>query len=204
MNFLTVGHRLNKQMDKLAKELCNPNSAETKQLAKDIVFSQYRRDVETGLDAYEMFQEALAARGRTSTNWYFITIRPPDDYDWSDFLQRVRRLLARSCFKDWTLSFEQKGLTEDTLGTGYHIHLVADMTQKSKGQVLRDVSSTFNTIKPEFIDVKTTRNPGELISNYLIDYSSDDGHKETTKIWDKMWRDKIGLRDLYKHGEDMP
>lgn len=208
MNFLTVGSRLNKQIAKYKKDLTIPGQdlpPEVAAVAENMVWHQYRADVKTGLQAYAIFQEELANIGLADKNWYFITIRPSNSIEWSAFLERVKRLIARSCFKDYTLSFEQKGTSTENLGDGFHVHIVANMTQRSKGEVLRDIARTFQGIvDTQYIDVKPTRNPHDVVSKYLIAYESDDGHKETTKSWDTLWRQQHGLQDLYKPGEELP
>lgn len=209
MNFLTVGARLNKAIDKRTKDLMLDDSKEQREIARKIAtemaWQQYEQDVETGLKAYAIFQEKLQAMGMSRTNWYLITIRPPTAVDWNAFLERVKLLITRRCFREWTLSFEQKGTTEDTLGNGFHVHIVASVTQRSKGELLRDISSTMKgLIGSEGIDIEPTRNPGTIIQNYLIDYKSNDGHKELTHEWDTRWRLTMGLKATYTNEDNLP
>lgn len=135
---------------------------------------------------------------------YMITVRPNDTkIDLIDFIQKVNSLTSRKCFLEGSYSFEQKGTCVDDLGKGFHVHIVAKMSQASKGQVLRDVTSTFKDwidkgfITPNNIDVRTTKNPDELINTYLVEYKSDDGHKEVTQSWDELWRTGNSLKRLY-------
>lgn len=133
-------------------------------------------------------------------NYYFITIRPDEKLiDFDSFYTLVKKFINRACFIDYTLSFEQKGITDETLGVGFHCHIVANMTQRSRKEALRDTQSTFKSCTaPNCIDVKTTRNPKELVENYMIAYESDDGHKIVTKTWDEKWRESKGLQNTYE------
>lgn len=98
----------------------------------------------------------------------------------------------------FTLSFEQKGTTTETMGHGYHTHIIATMKQKSKGEVLRDTQSSFqHTTAPNCIDVSLCKNPEEVVQNYLIDYVSNDNHKITTKEYDSIWRTSLNLQATY-------
>lgn len=133
------------------------------------------------------------------TGCYMITIRPMDGkIDWPEFETTIHTLLSRKCFTKFTYSFEQKGETIEDMGKGFHVHIVSKVTQDSKSQLLRDIKSSLkgwiatNKIGESGIDVQQCRNPTETIQNYLIDYKSDDDHKEKTKLIDQQWRQVIG------------
>lgn len=204
MNFLTVGSRLNKQMDKLRRQFERDFDADkAKEIATRLVFNQYEADVRTGLEAMARFKQIAAEMGYAADgNWYFITVRPPSG-NFQAFYTAIAKMLQRKCFLQFQASYEQKGVTESTLGEGYHVHLVAKMRQRSKGEVLRDLASTLRDVCAEnYIDVKVTKNPQQLFQKYCVAYESDDGHKAETKLWDTTWRERMGLRDVYD--DDMP
>lgn len=142
----------------------------------------------------------------TVNNQYFITVRPDTNkITFDDFYKLVSKYVSRKCFKSYTLSFEQKGTEEADLGKGFHVHIVADMTQRSKGEVLRDSKSTFACCTAEnCIKVIPTRNPTDIITKYLINYESDDGHKMSTQNADSTWRATRGLQDLYEGPGALP
>lgn len=139
-----------------------------------------------------------------TTQWYFITIRPAcDKITFELFYNKIAKLTDRKCFKSFTASFEQKGTSQDTLGDGFHVHIVANTTHRSKGEVLRDLTSTFNKwinlkyITENNIDVKPSKTPQQIIQNYLIQYESEDGHKAPTKEWDTLWRNYNKIEPIY-------
>lgn len=200
MNFLTVGARLNRQMAKLRKQYETAMSAEdAKALAEKATWMEYEANVKTGLEAMQRFKEiAGIADGR----WFWITVRPPTG-NFQEFYTTVASTVTRRCFQQYRLSFEQKGEDASTLGEGYHVHMVARMTQRSVGEVVRDLKSSFK-LGDEAIEVKRTKNPDELFDNYCIGYKSDDGHKETTRKWDAMWRERQGLRTEYDETTGVP
>lgn len=158
------------------------------------------------------FQSLLTNTIDDGKRYYMITIRPVSDVvDFNVFKDKIETLVHRACFLDYVYSFEQKGTSPTELGTGFHVHIVAAMKQRSKAEVLRDVVSTFNPwiakgwIASNCIDVRITKNPTEVVQNYLIDYKSDDGHKETTKTYDDLWRSEKNLKNIYlKDGGDAP
>lgn len=135
---------------------------------------------------------------------YFISIRPDDTkVSFDEFRQKTLEFVTRKCFVSYALSFEQKGVLPSELGKGFHCHIVAKMNQRSKGEVLRDLKSTWRTwiqddrLAPNCIDVKVTKNPEQLVQSYLIDYKSDDEHKIATKSMDDLWRTHEGIEPLY-------
>lgn len=148
-------------------------------------------------------QQNLKSLTHTDKQSYMITIRPIEGIDVNLFKDKITSLVERSCFIDGCYSFEQKGTTPDSIGQGLHCHLVARMTQKSKGAVLRDIISSFNKwikeglISENNIDVRTTHNPKDIVQRYLINYESDDDHKIITKEYDAIFRERTGLASLY-------
>lgn len=134
---------------------------------------------------------------------YFITIRPDDTRVlFIDFKQKIEEYLKKPCFVDFVLSYEQKGESMETLGQGFHCHIVATCKQRSKGELLRNTLSFFKSwiveekIASNCIQVDATKDGQKLIQNYLIDYKSEDGHKEATKKYDEIWREKNSLDHL--------
>lgn len=139
--------------------------------------------------------------GTVAGHHYFITIRPRPETEFLEFFRLVNKFVNRKVIKDYHLTFEQKN--ELGSGEGFHAHIVATTTQRSKGECLRDAMSTFKDVAAEnCIDVQTTKNPKDIINNYLILYESKDEHKESTKVGDSIWRDKMGLENIYNN--DLP
>lgn len=145
---------------------------------------------------HELYVERM---GKEVTNWFFITIRPDETKcNFDEFYDIVRKYCQRKFFYEFTLSFEQKGIDDDSIGKGFHVHIVANTRHRSQSECLRDTKSTFKSIAADnCIDVKTTRNPKDIIQKYLTDYESDDNHKVATKNADMKWREKEKLDPLY-------
>lgn len=211
MNFFTAAHKEDRELLKMKKqwESIHGDSPDEDVCNKfeellDAKFDRvYRRAVRRMLMAREINEE-LGLTSSTVKQTYMITIRPEcKKISFDKFYKEISTLVKRKCFLDYQLSFEQKGMTLDTLGHGFHVHIVAHMTQKSKGQVLRDIKSSMGCGKPNAwiidncIQVDVCKNPEETVQNYLIDYKSKDNHKETTKEWDDIWRSNVGIKNIY-------
>lgn len=148
--------------------------------------------------AKQLHDDYVDIMGKDTINWFFITVRPTPETTWEDFYDKVYKFTQRKCIQQYTLSFEQKGTNEETLGTGFHFHMVANTTHRSKGECLRDTQSTFAKICADnAVQINPTKNPNDIIQKYLINYEANDGHKACTKEWDEKWRNKMGLKPLY-------
>lgn len=169
--------------------------------AADLKFEKtYRRAVKRMLMA-RAINEELGLTAPKGDKGYMITIRPENNkITLKHFYNRVAGFVDRACFITYSLSFEQKGITDETLGTGFHVHIIAEMKQRSKGEVLRDTISTFkDCTAAHCIQVDPCKNMDDTINNYLVEYKSKDNHKEETKHWDTIWRAKHDLLSLYKN-----
>jgi len=155
-----------------------------------------------GMEYVAMMQraklEVAEKLGLNSTQNYFITIRPDETKcSFAEFHTYIQKFVSRACFLSYHLAFEQKGLTPETLGRGFHAHIVAHMKQRSKGEVLRDTCRTFEKIAAaNCIDVQCAQRPEGNINKYLK-HISDDGHKEATAEPDALWRKQLALEEIY-------
>lgn len=133
---------------------------------------------------------------------WFVTIRPPPGLvDLPTFCTMCRNLLACENVIDWECSLEQKGTSEATLGTGVHLHAILTCSAKweQKANLINTLSHMF-AVPTTGVDVKSIRET-ERLRAYLTSYESADGHKEETKTWDALWRDKVGLLPYYSRSD---
>lgn len=206
-----------RRADKAAKKLAQGLSAIDERSYDDIYnqcleteFRSVTREIKLMQRLKEYIKEdfdALLAKPaieNTKGHWYLITIRPANDaLDFNVFRAKIEEFLTRKCFLDYNYSFEQKSTDMSKLGTGYHVHIVASMKQASKGNVLRDTLSSFKSwidkgyVAPNCIDVRPVSNPEEFVQKYLIDYVSEDEHKQETMKFDVAWRTFNNIRPIY-------
>lgn len=199
MNAVTLGYKLVAEAEKdykLDRDM-NGDGAQPFEFWLGRATQRAIKAYKVGQAAVDMMLESRPTKKGTS---YAVTIRPRPATEFDMFYHVIQKLLQRKCFVEWTASFEQKGTSEEALGEGFHVHIVATMTQKSKGEVARDVLSTVGAFcEEQGVHVVLAKTPDAYIQNYLIDYNVDDGHKESTKSWDALWREKEGLLPLYKN-----
>lgn len=185
---------------------CNDPELNAKQaeLIETVAVNEFEENCKLGIKLMIRFKQLS---DELNKQMYFITIRPNEKLiTFHKFYELVSKYIARNCFIDWKLTFEQKGDDDKSLGTGFHVHILSHMSQRSIGEVLRDTKSTFKHCTAEnCIDVKkfTDKNSVDQITSYITEYTSKDGHKIVTRKWDEKWRKTMDLKDLYEN-ETLP
>lgn len=197
MNYYTAGARFAAAVDKMTK-YCRDNELtltreeiEARCLIKEERIMRYGKMLEM---RYKEICREMEPEKHKKT--FMITIRPDETKtNFETFKHDIEEFLNRKMFTYiHAASFEQKGECEEDLGKGFHVHIVAATTCRSKGEVLRNTTSTFaKYVAPQCIQVDVCQNPDDVVKKYLTDYESQDGHKEKTKAWDAIWREKVGL-----------
>jgi len=176
---------------------------------------------ETMRVAWKMQQMMMETRDEVigAKRVFMITVRPKEGLLLlEDFVRGIQKMLERKVFVHWQASFEQKGVDDESLGTGMHVHVVAECSC-AKSLVLQAVvgqckdgtwacgalSRWVNDglIEPNCVDVRPCKDPARVVQRYLVDYVSDDGHKEVTMAWDAKWRSMEGLLPLYNSENGM-
>jgi len=164
-----------------------------------------RRDCAVYRDIQEILIEEgiMPEKASAEKQCFFITVRPAEGaLCIASFKQKVFAYLNKKMFIDWALTFEQK----DPLGTGtgMHCHIMARVTCRSKGEILRNSIKSFEPhVAANCIDIKPCKTPVETFTRYCIEYVADDGHKELTQEGDRLWRAREALEAVYtKEGGD--
>jgi len=137
--------------------------------------------------------------------YFFIGVRPTLQTSLKEFIELVNKWMNRSegLLSEYTCVLEQKGESDETLGEGFHMHmLVRSDTCRSKPEMIRYLKSTFGKTCPEpDVEILTFKNRIEERIKYITEHQSIDGHKEPTMEWDKKWRNNIGINNTYIRGD---
>lgn len=208
MNVITLGARISKEANKLMNmhvRMSQELGTECTITMEECILRAQKSSVNyavIGQTAVAMMKDKFLELGlieNKAARTFFITIRPDTNkVTFENFYNDVRVWTLRKCVQNYTLTFEQKGTNEETLGQGFHVHIVAKMTQRSKGEVARDTHSSFKAYTAaQCVQVDICQNPDQHIQRYLIDYESKDGHKIVTKEWDTIWRTNLSLEPTY-------
>lgn len=206
MNFYTLAAKMRKEIsrerDRFERQGLDFDEAIAK--AKDNALNTFEANTRLGIELmmrYKKIADEMGLYENNATRTFMITIRPENNkITFQEFYELIAKYTNRTCFENFALTFEQKGTSDETLGHGFHVHIVAKMKQRSKKEVLRDTFSTFKSCTAEHcIQVDVCKNPEATIKNYLIEYNSSDNHKIVTKEWDQKWRLKEDIKSIYNN-----
>lgn len=116
----------------------------------------------------------------------------------------VEMHVIKACHKKWVsswmYSWEQRGRTEEELGTGVHLNILVTYKQpgiRKASEVRNEFHNTFKAWCPNKPAVHVTPYADMTNGiNYVKGLKSDEDKMELVKM-DRLWRAKVGLRDYY-------
>lgn len=135
----------------------------------------------------------------------FITIRPPPNTPFECFFRAVNEYLTRKWINSFELVFEQKGETEETLGYGFHVHLVVQHKgNKGKSAMIEECQHDFKKYniqlggnQPYIVPIQDQKNLEKILNGYMSDWKKNDQLKCAAFSMDEPWRQKVGLLRKY-------
>lgn len=153
---------------------------------------------------HELKKENQEKRARENyTNWWWITVSAQDSVPFLKFKKKVEKYVQRTMFKEPKyLVYEQRGITEEEVGKGTHIHFLCKRNLSVPPKDCR--KNTNNTFKdfacPKSIHVTTV---GDNWAKDKLEYiegknKTGDG-KEDKQIMDVVFRKKNNLKVIYKY-----
>lgn len=139
--------------------------------------------------------------------WHFVTVRPPHGYNWYDFYNSCQRFIEKWQHKwnsaEWC--YEQKGESEETMGHGFHLHLLFSTIETNyyKSHILRDTQRHFTYVKANCIQVEPipVGNRLEKCRRYMRG-DKPDPEKLKAVEWDRIWRTKMSLPDIIQWNKE--
>jgi hypothetical protein len=131
----------------------DPQVKECMELWKAAVEKQFDAEVDNvfkrAIDLELKLANVRQSRGMTKIkNHFMIHIRPADDWGKtvSDFIDMIHDIAKSKSIVTAVYSFKQKGTTPETLGSGYHAHMVVEHTRCTKGQVADAINQLIKTL----------------------------------------------------------
>lgn len=162
------------------------------------------------MEMAELVEEVAIERGfkQRSTRiagYKFITIRPPPTTHFESFFRAVNEYLGRKWIKSFELVFEQKGETEETMGLGFHVHIIVQhASNKGKTAMIEECQNDFKKYnitlggnQPYIAPIKDEANLERVLNGYMADWKKTDLLKCAAFNMDEPWRQKIGLLRKY-------
>lgn len=144
----------------------------------------------------------LQIEGGLVGKYCLITIRPPDSTCFIPFKDEVEQYIKRPYFLHGEYAFEQCGESEEDLGNGFHVHILAcvkDYVQfkELNRDVHKDISGDFmfqvGNEKRKFLRTQTDL---EFCRNYIRGDKHSDAKRAAISL-NATWRAMNALDDLY-------
>lgn len=225
MNFISIankiGNKARKHAVKQTQDLWGktPENAVSEETKKAYI-KFYRQEVlNLNDDLTEAFKDGglvdvlkkhgfglLRPDEKLTGTWFWITLRPRDeDKDrFTDFMIQTFAYLEREMFINWKMTFEQKGETMETLGTGYHCHIIANLKDRYHlKRVIKDTKSTWDKwfggyVPDPFVKAikMVTKKDVEIKTLYISGHKGAK-HKKVAMELDPIWRKNISIKDEY-------
>lgn len=150
-------------------------------------------------------QRARAALGLGPLDMkvWFVTVRPKPGTTLDDLYEQTAKFASSTTWVKYQVVFEQKGECPETLGEGVHMHGLFYAHKRSlfkaKQPVVSRALKDFPCADSAAIEVEplTTTGDEQRVLGYILDWKSEDGHKEKTREADQLWRRNMGLAPSY-------
>jgi len=201
MNFYTVASKMRKQVKKDLMDFMNCCTDDNliEQHHKrlwDNAMIEHEKTVTLGLELMDAFKERLGTSKGSS--WNMLTVRPPHDCEWSVFKASCDSFIDKwkNKWMEFEYVFEQKGNSPESMGKGFHWHLILQTETKNyyKSHIVRDAQRCFTYVAANCIQVDCIRNLGKC-KEYIRGHKSED--KLEAVKYDTLWRQKMGLEEIY-------
>lgn len=199
MNFYTVAARMRKFVKINLEKYPEDQQQNAKQMLWDMAMNEHEETMKLGVQLMEDFKERFGSGRTAGPRWSLITIRPPHNTSWLRFRDDVHAFVTRWAprWSSWEYAFEQKGESPETLGHGFHVHLLISTTTPNyyKSHIIKSLQRYFSYVAANCIQVDSVRNL-DRAKAYIR------GEKEASKLvavhHDILWRNKENLQQIYE------
>ena len=95
-------------------------------------------------------------------NILFITINPRPDIKLEEFHKCIKKFISKVWIEDYIYVMEQRGVTEEESGKGFHAHaLIWKPDSKKSHEVIRETKNTFKNIcsidNPQILNIQNCK-----------------------------------------------
>jgi hypothetical protein len=138
-------------------------------------------------------------------NILFITINPRPDITLEEFRKSLIKFISKVWIEDYIYVMEQRGVTEEESGKGFHAHaLIWKPDGKKSHEVIRETKNTFKNIcsidNPQILNIQNCKEEDiNKRKNYMIglkDLKYDPTKQEKQNI-DVGWRIRNNIEPYY-------
>lgn len=180
----------------------------------DVAYKQYAelyRLTNTSNVITQRLNEARQARDQRALDeigFYFITISPRDTTPYHEFKKAVDKYTQRKWVRSYVYVYEQRGMHDQELGKGIHMHMILVKPEKNFARLLKETKNTFKDLIDDNcssaidIDGRYLRDLKNSIT-YILGKKKDPT-KQLKQEMDKLWREKYNIKEYYVNNFSIP
>ena len=139
-------------------------------------------------------------------NVLFITINPRPDVLLDEFMKSMNKFKSKVWIEDYIYVYEQRGITEEESGKGFHAHILLWKPDNKKShEVIRETKNTFKNIcsidNPSILNIKNCKDEDiEKRKNYMLGHKNTeiDPSKQVKQEIDLIWRNRNNIENCYQ------
>lgn len=140
-----------------------------------------------------------------NSQYLFITVNPAPECTLDTFKHLINKMLTKKWLSKYIYVLEQRGVDEDTMGKGFHMHMIIQPPEgKSKAHIIREIGNTYKKVcdvtnfhcyNTKYIDQEEYLRKLEYMLG--VKESTSDNKKDLKQAMDKVWRQKENLQSYY-------
>lgn len=175
----------------LSLELTTLYHNECDNMKRHLIRQLIRQDLDKGC-APSALQELQKRVKPSKEKTYFITIGFKKGITPKDTIEVIKKGMSKKWIINYSIAHEQRGETLETMGEGYHIHVLAKVEpKKKKCEMIRELANTFKSYVEgdNYIDIRPVTNNVENVEKYMQGEKKDANKKPKAEI-DKVFNQK--------------
>lgn len=137
--------------------------------------------------------------------YIWLCVNPNSTYTFNEFKALVQKMVSKVWLKSYVYVYEQRGITEQEAGKGFHLHAIIKRPEDKKpSHCIRELSNTFKKccdvsnyhfFQTKFIDEDEYQRKLEYILG--LKDSNEENQKDLKQNIDKYWRGKYLIKPFY-------
>lgn len=140
-----------------------------------------------------------------SKPYIWLCVNPSQTLTLCEFKKMIDKMVTKKWLTSYVYVLEQRGMTEEELGKGFHLHaIIKKPDDKKPSHCIRELSNTFKKacdvsnfhfFQTKFIDEAEKERKLEYILGQK-EYT-DENRKDLKQIMDKVWRQKFNIQPYF-------
>lgn len=141
-------------------------------------------------------------------NYFFVTINPKPDVTIDKFIPPVEKFFISKTILAYEARYEQKGIDDDTLGNGFHVHIIVrGNSTLRKAHIISKIQNYFKSMvgmgQPD-VEILYDADSLGRVREYIRDAKDSDESKRPAYLMDDKWRKSVNISPLYFKGNIDP